>query len=182
MQDTGILDLGLDPRYAQLTQAQIKSLTQTQATRRLPRFAGIGAMFAALVLALVATAMVQGTLPGLSLAFGGDAKPIRVSLEQQRELAAMTVEDKSQILAKGLDAQLRNAEIPLSAMPVEAVAALKFGMVDGSAQATALRCLTQAVYYEAAHEPLQGRRAVAQVVLNRVRHAAYHNSVCGVVY
>lgn len=46
----------------------------------------------------------------------------------------------------------------------------------------ALRCLTQAVYYEAGFEPLAGRRAVAQVVLNRVRHPAFPHSVCGVVY
>ena len=46
----------------------------------------------------------------------------------------------------------------------------------------ALRCLTQAIYYEAAREPEAGQRAVAQVVLNRVRHPAYPNSVCGVVF
>lgn len=46
----------------------------------------------------------------------------------------------------------------------------------------ALRCLSQAVYYEAAREPLEGQRAVAQVVLNRMRHPAYPKSVCGVVY
>lgn len=46
----------------------------------------------------------------------------------------------------------------------------------------ALTCLTQAVYYEAGYEPLAGRRGVAQVVLNRVRHPAFPNSVCGVVY
>ena len=49
-------------------------------------------------------------------------------------------------------------------------------------QRRALLCLTQAVYYEAAHEPLSGRRAVAQVVLNRMRHPAFPKSVCGVVY
>jgi hypothetical protein len=43
-------------------------------------------------------------------------------------------------------------------------------------------CLTQAVYYEAGFEPLEGRRAVAQVVLNRMRHPAFPKSVCGVVY
>ncbi|QYU69073.1 cell wall hydrolase [Leptolyngbya sp. 15MV] len=47
---------------------------------------------------------------------------------------------------------------------------------------SALDCLTQAVYYEAASEPDAGQRAVAQVVLNRVRHPAYPASVCGVVY
>jgi hypothetical protein len=46
----------------------------------------------------------------------------------------------------------------------------------------ALRCLTEAVYYEARSESEAGQRAVAQVVLNRVRHPAYPNSVCGVVY
>ena len=46
----------------------------------------------------------------------------------------------------------------------------------------AQRCLAQAVYYEAAREPLEGQRAVAQVVLNRLRHPAYPKSVCGVVY
>lgn len=46
----------------------------------------------------------------------------------------------------------------------------------------ALHCLTSAIYYEAANEPDDGQRAVAQVVLNRVRHPAWPNSVCGVVY
>ena len=46
----------------------------------------------------------------------------------------------------------------------------------------ALTCLTQAIYYEAASEPDAGQRAVAQVVLNRVAHPAYPNTVCGVVY
>jgi spore germination cell wall hydrolase CwlJ-like protein len=45
-----------------------------------------------------------------------------------------------------------------------------------------LDCLTQAIYYEAASESEDGQRAVAQVVLNRVRHPSYPNSVCGVVY
>lgn len=43
-------------------------------------------------------------------------------------------------------------------------------------------CLTAAVYYEARSEPVEGQRAVAQVVLNRVRDRAFPHSVCGVVY
>jgi spore germination cell wall hydrolase CwlJ-like protein len=46
----------------------------------------------------------------------------------------------------------------------------------------AIECLTQAIYYEAGGEGLDGGRAVAQVVLNRVRHPAYPSSICGVVY
>ncbi|WP_232475951.1 cell wall hydrolase [Flavisphingomonas formosensis] len=46
----------------------------------------------------------------------------------------------------------------------------------------ALHCLAEAVYYEARSEPIEGQRAVAQVVLNRVRDRAFPHSVCGVVY
>ncbi|HYI41324.1 MAG TPA: cell wall hydrolase [Allosphingosinicella sp.] len=48
--------------------------------------------------------------------------------------------------------------------------------------AASLTCLTAAVYYEARSESVEGQRAVAQVVLNRARHPAFPNSVCGVVY
>ena len=53
---------------------------------------------------------------------------------------------------------------------------------SGVDRTRAAECLTAAVYYEAASEPDQGQRAVAQVVLNRVAHPAYPNTVCGVVY
>ena len=49
-------------------------------------------------------------------------------------------------------------------------------------RARAEHCLTLAVYYEAAIETQAGQRAVAQVVLNRVRHSAYPRTVCGVVF
>jgi spore germination cell wall hydrolase CwlJ-like protein len=49
-------------------------------------------------------------------------------------------------------------------------------------RARAEQCLTMAVYYEAATEPDDGQRAVAQVVLNRVAHPSYPNTVCGVVF
>ena len=53
---------------------------------------------------------------------------------------------------------------------------------SGVDRTRALQCLTAAIYYEAASEPDAGQRAVAQVVLNRVAHPAYPNTVCGVVY
>jgi len=48
--------------------------------------------------------------------------------------------------------------------------------------ARALHCLTSAIYYEAALEPDAGQQAVAQVVLNRVRHPSYPGTICGVVF
>ncbi|KQZ06253.1 cell wall hydrolase [Caulobacter sp. Root1455] len=46
----------------------------------------------------------------------------------------------------------------------------------------ALHCMTQAVYFEAGFEPLAGQQAVAQTVINRVRHPGYPKSICGVIY
>jgi len=52
----------------------------------------------------------------------------------------------------------------------------------GLDKSRALQCLTTAIYYEAANEPTDGQRAVAQVILNRVRHPAFPATVCGVVF
>lgn len=49
-------------------------------------------------------------------------------------------------------------------------------------RSTAINCLTSAIYYEASIEAERGQRAVAQVVLNRVRHPAYPNNICGVIF
>ena len=53
---------------------------------------------------------------------------------------------------------------------------------DSTAYLRALECLAAATYYEAGNESVAGKYAVAQVVLNRVRHPAFAKSVCGVVY
>ena len=63
--------------------------------------------------------------------------------------------------------------------PIARAMRMDFSGVDRS---RAVECLTAAVYYEARSESDQGQRAVAQVVLNRVAHPSYPNTVCGVVY
>lgn len=74
-----------------------------------------------------------------------------------------------------------NATIPLTGGPNPAAAAFLFKGSE-TARTQALNCLASAVYYEAGNQDTDGERAVAQVVLNRVRHPAFPNSVCGVVY
>ena len=82
-------------------------------------------------------------------------------------------------------APLPDIPVPENAAPadpsLQAAAPFQF---RGSAldRARAVECLTAAVYYEAAIEPDEGQRAVAQTVLNRVRHPAFPSTVCGVVY
>jgi hypothetical protein len=79
------------------------------------------------------------------------------------------------------EALKENAKRAFSGRPDTPAAAFKL-KADTATSDRALECLTQAVYYEAASEGVDGQRAVAQIVLNRMRHPAYPASVCGVVY
>ena len=74
-----------------------------------------------------------------------------------------------------------NDATPFTKEPVPPAAPFRIaGDATGIARAT--DCLAAAVWYEAGAETLAGKKAVAQVVLNRVRHPAYPKSVCGVVF
>jgi len=74
-----------------------------------------------------------------------------------------------------------NAGIPVVAGPNPIASPFLF-KGNAAARTQALNCLASAVYYEAGNQDTDGERAVAQVVLNRVRHPAFPGSVCGVVY
>ena len=79
-------------------------------------------------------------------------------------------------------ARLWNAAQPISTLPNPPARPLLLkteGVLD---EARAVDCMTAAIYYEAAYESIEGQRAVAQVVLNRMRHPAFPKTVCGVVF
>ena len=79
-------------------------------------------------------------------------------------------------------ALMTNASVPISTAsnPAARPFVLKSRSVLDAPRA--LDCLTAAVYYEAALESADGQAAVAQVVLNRLRHPTYPKTVCGVVF
>lgn len=82
----------------------------------------------------------------------------------------------------GLDAMKLNAATPDASRFLRVAAPFVFKPATAEDRRRALRCLTQAIYYEAALEPTEGQEAVAQVILNRVRDPNYANSICGVVF
>ena len=43
-------------------------------------------------------------------------------------------------------------------------------------------CLAENIYFEAAHEPYAGKKAVAFVTINRVQSGNYANNICDVVF
>ena len=46
----------------------------------------------------------------------------------------------------------------------------------------AVKCLAEAIYFEARSEPERGQMAVAQVIVNRAFSGYYPNDICGVIY
>ena len=139
---------------------------------------------------MVHLAAVAGLLLAALVAMGfayrapaRDSATASVQLTPARAAAivAATSADRSEIKAFGDQAKLINASLPFSGSPVEAARPFAIGGKDLDHR-RALLCLTQAIYYEAGFEPADGRRAVAQVILNRMRHPAFPKSVCGVVY
>jgi spore germination cell wall hydrolase CwlJ-like protein len=74
-----------------------------------------------------------------------------------------------------------NATIPVDTGPNPAARPFQFKGTSAT-RTQAFSCLASAVYYEAGSQDEDGQRAVAQVVLNRVRHPAFPASVCAVVY
>jgi hypothetical protein len=75
-----------------------------------------------------------------------------------------------------------NASIPFSSLPNPAARPFFIPPTNLLDATRAVDCLTAAIYYEAGNESLEGQQAVAQVILNRMRHPAFPKSVCGVVF
>ena len=78
------------------------------------------------------------------------------------------------------DAKAFNDDVPFSTLPNPAARPFRFA---GSTEdrARAIDCLAAGVVYEAGDDP-EGQRAVAQVVLNRLRPPAFPKTICGVIF
>ncbi len=101
---------------------------------------------------------------------------------EQQMLIDVTQGDLAETIVTGENAMVANAALPFSGLPVVAARPFRLSGTTAINAQHAQTCLTQAIYYEAGFEPLAGKQAVAQVVLNRMKHPAFPSSVCGVVY
>lgn len=119
-----------------------------------------------------ALAAAAGGLDAGALAVARRHDPYTVAGPSQRDRQAEMIAARLDSLPRGA-AALRPAGLAHpAAQPFR-------GALDSARE---VECLTQAVYYEARGEGRDGMRAVAQVVLNRVRHPAFPKSICGVVF
>lgn len=93
--------------------------------------------------------------------------------------AGMQEDEQSNALA--LAAQNKAASVDLGA---HVAAGFTVEVLDSMPAASGDRnwqCLTEALYFEARSETLEGQFAVGEVILNRVDSSRFPNSVCGVV-
>jgi hypothetical protein len=124
---------------------------------------GIG-LFSIVAAAAIGTTIVSGLAPTDSVLAAPPAPPPLIMRQVAPEQAVKI-----------------NAEIPLVGGPNPSAVPFLF-KGNAAARAQALNCLASATYYEAGNQDADGERAVAQVVLNRVRHPAFPASICRVVY
>jgi spore germination cell wall hydrolase CwlJ-like protein len=76
----------------------------------------------------------------------------------------------------GFSAELAKANIQTPNMPFKAY----YSNLTAETK-NQIKCLAENIYFEAAHEPKEGKIAVAFVTLNRVKSKYFKNDICGVV-
>lgn len=104
----------------------------------------------------------RGFVPAMSLR--QSATPLRTGARPLAEQAA---------ISRGSTRRSRRMRASFRSVP----------SVDSSPESPdALNCLTEAIYFEARGEPVEGQVAVAEVILNRVDSESYPDDVCAVVH
>jgi spore germination cell wall hydrolase CwlJ-like protein len=147
-------------------------------THGLRRWNSAVAIFAAAL--LVPTALNKAARSALSRA---PAIAVRSSVWNVTSLGDPRLPDEEQQGAVSLspdDARRANMALPLSSDPLVPAAAFRFTGSEAD-RSSARACLAAAALYEAGDDRV-GEQAVAQVVLNRVRHRFYPKTICGVVF
>jgi hypothetical protein len=130
---------------------------------------------------LLLAGLLVGAVFALGLLIGAFMQGRNVDSAQNRNSRPPIVEP---LLLRKVDtatAKKTNDAVPLTTAPVPPAAAFIFrGKPSDFDRAT--DCLAATMFFEAGNETVAGQMAVAQVVLNRVRHPVYPKSVCGVVF
>ena len=112
----------------------------------------------------------------------------------------MASDRSSAVPSVELEAALRHENAMVSAMPLSRVAVLTSPRPEERPKGSKVRysgrwlrslakptggkqwaCLSEAIYFEARGEPVEGQFAVAEVILNRVDSPKFPNSICKVV-
>lgn len=166
-----------------LAEANLTAL-DTSAPRRIGWWLAAMALAAALIVAAATNDRISRSLSELAAGWA-DEPEVTAAAKRKEAIARLIAETETEVVEPALEGEsaiARNAELPVSTLPIEAARPFFLPALSAVQTGNAQRCLTQAIYYETATESDAGKAAVAQVILNRMRHPAYPNTVCGVIY
>lgn len=143
--------------------------------------------YAFFITALILTAIVAIIAYALPKSHNGTRRLIVSSPIQQgfdasagKNIESLIVAPSTIAAVSPSSAKKINTSVPFIAGPVTSALPYQF-LGRPLDRERAISCLAAAQYYEAGNDE-EGQRAVAQVVLNRLRHPAYPKSICGVVF
>ena len=149
------------------------------------RLRGIGTVLAIAALCLIVSAGAAWR----AIAASGPVAAAPLLTAQSSAVVTAPIDDPLAAPAAGVTGTAALPALPASAIgvpladgTVHPAQPFSMALATPADRGRALSCLTAAIYYEAANQSDDGERAVAQVVLNRVRHPAFPATVCGVVY
>ncbi|KTW02962.1 cell wall hydrolase [Sphingomonas sanguinis] len=138
------------------------------------------ALFAIAGTASVVPALLVANAPAIPKAHGAALERLRQAPRVVPPAELPPVEPVSFIDMTPDEARAYNEGVPFSTDPNPAARPFIYrGSPEDKARA--LDCLAAGVLYEAGDDA-KGEQAVAQVVLNRLRHPAFPKTVCGVVF
>jgi len=128
---------------------------------------------------MIGRAMASGVALWIALGMSASADPAPNGIDER--LGALLGQEHAAL------GSMRNGHVARILTPPQGEEAARYDAVwlqglpkpEGGAE---LRCLAQALYFEARGESIQGQFAVGEVILNRVDSPQYPNSICDVVY
>lgn len=104
--------------------------------------------------------------------------------------SAQNTDSTSNIMTKIIGVLLMAMALTLAVSLLKWTVTNKFAQIDQSepsditvqVRERQLVCLAKNIYYEAGNEPFEGKVAVAQVTMNRMRSGVFPDDVCKVIY
>ena len=172
--DPANVQRGAAPDAGHLRRARAHTAGPPRARVPLGRWAAIAAAAGGFV--LLVTAFVW--TPDMAVADAGEpgAAPVSATVEPAAAPAIPQATPSPTLEATPIP-EAAQASVPVSLETGSQMYTDRFGKSDSAD----VRCLAEAIYYEARGEPVIGQIAVAQVVLNRVRSGRWGPSICRVV-
>lgn len=142
------------------------------------KYAGWGLVAGALATAIIAFPMIAETADAQREAAAWEARASAIVVDREDKVSSELVTRLAALQTdKTMTAHMRDTSVTSALLSVTQsdLETAETGMDE-------LKCMSEAIYYEARSETRSGQKAVAEVILNRVASKHFPSSVCGVVY